>query len=113
MAQPRKIAILGASGYTGAELVRIIASHPDMQIVAMTADRKAGQTMGSVFPHLAYLDLPLLTKIEEVDFSDIDLAFCALPHGVSRRPGCGSMRERIADSSTSGRTSDPECVFLK
>ncbi len=83
MAQPRKIAILGASGYTGAELVRIIASHPDMQIFAMTADRKAGQTMGSVFPHLAYLDLPLLTKIEEVDFTDIDLAFCALPHGVT------------------------------
>lgn len=83
MAQPKNIAILGASGYTGAELVRIIASHPDMKIVAMTADRKAGQTMGSVFPHLAYLDLPLLTKIEEVDFSNVDLAFCALPHGVT------------------------------
>ncbi len=83
MAQPKNIAILGASGYTGAELVRIIASHPDMKIVAMTADRKAGQTMGSVFPHLAYLDLPLLTKIEEVDFSGVDLAFCALPHGVT------------------------------
>ncbi len=83
MAQPKNIAILGASGYTGAELVRIIASHPDIKIVAMTADRKAGQTMGSVFPHLAYLDLPLLTKIEEVDFSGVDLAFCALPHGVT------------------------------
>lgn len=83
MAQPKNIAILGASGYTGAELVRIVAPHPQMKIVAMTADRKAGQTMGSVFPHLAYLDLPLLTKIEEVDFSAIDLAFCALPHGVT------------------------------
>ena len=83
MAQPKNIAILGASGYTGAELVRIIASHPAMKVVAMTADRKAGQTMGFVFPHLAYLDLPLLTKIEEVDFAGVDLAFCALPHGVT------------------------------
>jgi N-acetyl-gamma-glutamyl-phosphate reductase len=83
MAQPKNIAILGASGYTGAELVRIIASHPGMNIVAMTADRKAGQTMGSVFPHLAYLDLPVLTRIEEVDFTGVDLAFCALPHGVT------------------------------
>ncbi|MEM8553960.1 MAG: N-acetyl-gamma-glutamyl-phosphate reductase [Pseudomonadota bacterium] len=78
-----KIAVLGASGYTGAELVRLIQSHPNMDIAALSADRKAGQAMGDVFPHLAHLDLPTLTKIEEVDFSAIDLAFFALPHGVA------------------------------
>ncbi|MDO6480615.1 N-acetyl-gamma-glutamyl-phosphate reductase [Shimia thalassica] len=80
-----KIAILGASGYTGAELVRLIATHPTMDIVAMSADRKAGMEMGAVFPHLRHLDLPTLCKIEEIDFADVDLCFCALPHATSQR----------------------------
>ena len=55
-----KIAILGASGYTGAELVRLIATHPSMKIAALSADRKAGKTMADVFPHLRHLKLPEL-----------------------------------------------------
>lgn len=78
------IAILGASGYTGAELVRIIATHPSMRIAALSADRKAGMAMRDVFPHLAHLDLPDLVRIEELDFSTIDLVFCALPHATSQ-----------------------------
>lgn len=78
------VAILGASGYTGAELVRIIATHPDLRIAALSADRKAGQTMASVYPQLRHLDLPVLTTIEDIDFSKIDLAFAALPHGLSQ-----------------------------
>lgn len=78
------IAILGASGYTGAELIRLIAGHPGMEIAALSADRKAGKQMGAVFPHLRHLDLPDLVKIEEIDFSGIDLAFCALPHATSQ-----------------------------
>ena len=84
MTQTHKIAILGASGYTGAELVRLIAMHDSMEIAALTADRKAGQTMGQVFPHLRHLELPVLTRIEDVDFSGVDLAFCALPHAMSQ-----------------------------
>jgi len=79
-----KIAILGASGYTGAELVRLIATHPSMKIVALSADRKAGQEMSEVYPHLRHLDLPRLVKIDEIDFADVDLAFAALPHGLSQ-----------------------------
>lgn len=78
------IAILGASGYTGAELVRLIASHPMMRVVALSADRKAGMTMADVFPFLRHLDLPLLQKIEEIDFSSVDMVFCALPHKTSQ-----------------------------
>ena len=79
-----KIAILGASGYTGAELVRLIATHPDMSIAALSADRKAGMGMADVFPHLRHLTLPKLVKIDEIDFSQIDLCFCALPHKTSQ-----------------------------
>ena len=79
-----KIAILGASGYTGAELVRLIANHPVMTIAALSGNSKAGMTMAQVYPHLRHLDLPALTMISEVDFSDIDLVFCALPHATSQ-----------------------------
>ena len=79
-----KIAILGASGYTGAELVRLIATHPSMQIVALSADRKAGLEMAEVFPHLRHLALPKLVTIDAIDFSQVDLCFCALPHATSQ-----------------------------
>jgi N-acetyl-gamma-glutamyl-phosphate reductase len=80
----KNIAILGASGYTGAELVRLIAGHPQMQIVALSADRKAGMQMADVFAFLRHLDLPKLVKIDEIDFSGIDLCFCALPHATTQ-----------------------------
>ncbi|WP_084862232.1 N-acetyl-gamma-glutamyl-phosphate reductase [Salibaculum halophilum] len=79
-----KVAILGASGYTGAELVRLIASHPALEIGALSGSSKAGQGMADVYPHLRHLDLPRLTTIEDVDFTGIDLAFCALPHATSQ-----------------------------
>lgn len=80
----QNIAILGASGYTGAELVRLIATHPTMQIVALSANAKAGQTMAQVFPHLRHLDLPVLQRIEDLSFDGVDLVFCALPHATSQ-----------------------------
>lgn len=79
-----KVAILGASGYTGAELVRLLALHPAFKIAAMTGDRKAGQPMASVFPHLATLTLPDLVSIDQVDFTTVDAVFCCLPHGTTQ-----------------------------
>ncbi|MCV6594188.1 MAG: N-acetyl-gamma-glutamyl-phosphate reductase [Silicimonas sp.] len=81
---PHNIAILGASGYTGAELVRLISIHPSFRIVALTGDRKAGQPMASVYPHLRHMDLPDLIKIEDLDYAGVDLVFCALPHATSQ-----------------------------
>jgi N-acetyl-gamma-glutamyl-phosphate reductase len=103
-----RVAILGASGYTGAELVRLLTRHPEMEIAALTADRKAGQEMGDVFPHLAIVDLPPLTTIEEVDWDGVDAVFCALPHAttqnvVARLPD----RLRVVDLSADFRLEDP------
>ena len=103
-----KIAILGASGYTGAELVRLIATHPNMTITALAAERKAGMDMAQVFPHLRLLSLPTLCKIDEIDFSQIDLCFCALPHKTSQeviRALPGDLK--IVDLSADFRLRDP------
>ena len=81
----KNIVILGASGYTGAELVRLLAGHPSMSISALSADRKAGMEYGDVFPHLRHLRLPTLCKIDEINFDGVDLVFCALPHATSQR----------------------------
>lgn len=103
-----KVAILGASGYTGAECIRLIATHPSMQIAALCADRKAGQPMSAVFPHLRHLDLPVLQRIEDVDFSQIDLVFAALPHGPSQEVIKGLPRDlKIIDLSSGFRLRDP------
>ena len=103
-----RIAILGASGYTGAELVRLIATHPSMQIVALSADRKAGMAMAEVFPFLRHLDLPKLQKIDEIDFSGVDLCFCALPHATTQLVVASLPRNlKIVDLSADFRLRDP------
>lgn len=79
-----RVAILGASGYTGAELTRLLLSHPSMRITALTANSKAGQRMADVYPQFSHCDLPALTTIEETDWSAIDIAFCALPHATTQ-----------------------------
>ena len=79
-----RVAILGASGYTGAELVRLLSRHPQVEIRLLTADRQAGKPLAEVFPHLGHLKLPDLKKIDEADWSGIDMVFCALPHGTTQ-----------------------------
>lgn len=113
MSEPKNIAILGASGYTGAELVRLIASHPMMRIAALTAERKAGLEMAEVFPHLRHLDLPTLVKIDAVDFDAVDLCFCALPHATSQKVISALPKTlKIVDLSADFRLRDP-VVYAK
>ena len=103
------IAILGASGYTGAELIRLIAGHSSMQIKALGANSKAGQSMADVFPHLRHLDLPTLVTIDQIDFADIDLCFCALPHKTSQEVISKLPKDlKIVDLSADFRLRDPE-----
>ena len=104
----QSIAILGASGYTGAELVRLLATHPSFRITALSADRKAGLPMAEVFPFLRHLTLPTLQKIDEIDFSKIDLCFCALPHATSQAVIAALPRDlKIVDLSADFRLRDP------
>lgn len=77
-------AILGASGYTGAELLRLLQNHPKFQIVALTGDSQAGKPIEAVYPHVRGRNLPALVKHTEVDFSAIELVFCCLPHGTTQ-----------------------------
>lgn len=103
-----RIGILGATGYTGAELIRLLADHPDAQIEAMTAERYAGQAIGDVFPHLAGAGLPMLTKIGDVDFGRLDAVFGCLPHGTTQ----DVIREmprgpKVIDLSADFRLADP------
>jgi N-acetyl-gamma-glutamyl-phosphate reductase len=110
-ANSAQIAVLGASGYTGAELVRLALRHPKIEIKALTADRRAGQLMSAVFPHFSAFDLPKLTTVDELDVSGLDLAFCALPHGTTQTVIKGLAEKapdlKIVDLSADFRLSDP------
>ncbi|MEO1362892.1 MAG: N-acetyl-gamma-glutamyl-phosphate reductase [Pseudomonadota bacterium] len=102
------IAILGASGYTGAELIRLITGHSSIEIKALGAFSKAGQSVANVYPHLRHLDLPLMVSFDQIDWSGIDLAFCALPHKTSQEVISGLPRDlRIVDLSADFRLEDP------
>jgi N-acetyl-gamma-glutamyl-phosphate reductase len=102
-----RIAILGASGYTGAELVRLLAHHPHADIVALTAERQVGKSIAQVFPHLARRQLPDLVAIGAVKWDEVDLVFCCLPHGTTQDVIAGLPRHlRICDLSADFRLAD-------
>jgi N-acetyl-gamma-glutamyl-phosphate reductase len=84
MSTKKKIGIIGASGYTGADAVRLLARHPGVEISALTANTHAGKTMDEVFPHFFMLDLPRLVEWEKVDWTKLDAVFCGLPHGTTQ-----------------------------
>lgn len=82
-----KVAVVGASGYSGEELVRLLIAHPRAELVALTSRQLAGQTMGSVFPRFAgmrYADLPFINSdVESIVASGAGYVFLALPHGLA------------------------------
>ncbi len=82
----KKAAILGASGYTGGELLRLLYTHPHVEPAYLTADKHAGRNISDVFPHLGGF---LGRRLEPLDPGalprDIDVVFLALPHGESAR----------------------------
>jgi len=87
MAAKARIGILGASGYTGGELVRVLLRHPRADIALLTAERSAGKAMREVFSHFSPFALPQLLAIEGLDWSALalDVAFCALPHATTQK----------------------------
>jgi len=81
----QRIAILGASGYTGAELLRFLLLHPHISIKSLTADSQAGKSMREVYPHLDFAGLPDLIPLSQLNYDEIDVAFCCLPHGTTQQ----------------------------
>lgn len=77
-----RVAVAGASGYAGGELLRLLAGHPGFEIATVTAHAQAGSALAAVHPHLAGLDL-ILAPTEPATLADADLVFLALPHGES------------------------------
>lgn len=121
-----KTAILGASGYTGAEAVRLITRHPNLTLTALTGHSRAGEAFGDVFPSYRGAELPDLQKWDEVDWDAIDVAFACLPHGASQdtiakiAPHVTTVIDLSADfrlrdpevyASTYGRTHDAQTLL--
>ncbi len=103
-----RAAVLGASGYTGADMIRLAALHPAIKITALIAKGHAGQSLAQVFPHLASLDLPALVGPEQADWDEVDIAFCGLPHGTAHGEiGKLPKRIKIIDMSADFRLRDP------
>ncbi len=98
MLKKAKIGVLGASGYTGSECVRLLLRHPQVEIALLTADRRAGQEMREVFPQFSPFGLPKLVPIDSIDWAGcgLDLVFAALPHGTTQKV----IKDLVAKSPT-------------
>src|SRR5437879_3424881 len=78
-----RVAVFGASGYSGAELLRLLAGHPEADVALATAGERAGQRIGDVYPHLAPYGGLVLEPVGTDVAGRADFAFLALPHGES------------------------------
>ena len=113
MAAKVKVGVLGASGYTGSECVRLLLRHPQVEIALLTAERSAGKRMRDVFPQFAPFDLPTLVALDGLDWvsAGLDVAFCALPHGttqtVIKALLAAAPSTKVIDLSADFRLADP------
>ncbi len=108
-----RVAVAGASGYTGIELVRLLAQHPRVKLTAVTSEKSSGCSVDSLFPHLRNT-VPLTFEALAPDAlsKQADVVFLALPHTKSMAPvaGCLSAGTKVIDLSADYRLKDP-CVF--
>src|SRR5437899_1152644 len=105
------VAVVGASGYTGAELVRLLLGHPRVRIAGVYAKRAAGESLSGVFPQFSgKFDLPLRAFNADEVAQTARVAFSALPHGESA-PVVRALHERgltVLDLSADLRLRDPK-----
>ena len=80
-----RAAVVGGSGYTGAELLRLLAGHPEIEVALVTADANAGARVGDLYPSLASAyDGLIYEQVAPADLAGLDLVFLCLPHGQSQ-----------------------------
>ena len=104
-----KAGILGASGYTGAEAMRLLLRHPNVELTLLTADRKAGQSVEEVYPHLGGYGLPDMVSVADADWSTVDVVFCGLPHGTTQEIIATLPKDvKVVDLSADFRLRDPD-----
>jgi len=90
-----KAAVLGASGYAGSELLRLLLRHPYVEVVHATADKNAGQQLGDVLPHLRGLMGIEIAKLDPSTLpEEVGIVFAALPHGASAEVVKALVKER-------------------
>lgn len=110
-----KASILGATGYVGAELVRLLYSHPNVEIAHLVSASNAGKPLSSVYPSLTGLDLPELISLNiDAVCANSDVLFVSLPHGASKDviPALYATGKKIIDMSGDFRYDDP-AVYTK
>src|SRR4051794_35843386 len=78
-----RVAVAGASGYAGGELLRLLIGHPEVEIGTLTAGANAGETLSALQPHLAPLADRVLAETSAATLAGHDVVFLALPHGRS------------------------------
>ncbi|USG60041.1 N-acetyl-gamma-glutamyl-phosphate reductase [Sneathiella marina] len=106
--QKIRAGILGASGYTGAEAMRLLLRHPNTEICFLTADRKAGQPVHDVYPHLGGYGLPDMISVDTAPWDDVDVVFCGLPHGTTQEIIASLPKTlKVIDLSADFRIEDP------
>ena len=105
-----RTAILGASGYVGGELLRLIAAHPVLVAAKLYGESKAGQKLGAVHPHLAGAYSDAVVEKFDCDLDGVDLVFAALPHGHSQRVAAGILDKGLpfVDLGADFRLNDAE-----
>jgi N-acetyl-gamma-glutamyl-phosphate reductase len=109
MVEKKAVAVLGASGYTGAELLRLLALHPHFDVVAVTAGSHQGVAVADLYPSLAAAYPGLAYGPTEADaVTGADVAFCALPHGASQQlvPGLLDNVGHVVDLAADFRLKD-------
>ncbi|MBI5198191.1 MAG: N-acetyl-gamma-glutamyl-phosphate reductase [Nitrospirae bacterium] len=105
-----KVAVVGASGYTGGELLRLLSQHPKAQVVAATSEQSVGKPVSALFPSLTGFYPLTLTSLDPKRLSDLaDLIFVALPHTAAMEPVSQFIhnQKRVIDLSADYRLKDP------